>query len=53
MKKIKKQYRKPQLTRVNLVAEEAVLTGCLKGTDIGPSLPQCSCTWMTCSSPGS
>lgn len=53
MKKANKKYQKPQLTRVKLVAEEAVLTGCANKDSTGPSTPNCSCSWMTCSTGGS
>lgn len=37
----KKKWIRPQCTRIKLVPEEAVLTGCKKNGSIGPSPGDC------------
>ena len=51
-KNIRRTYCKPQIKRVNLIVEEAVLAGCKVGHDNGPQR-RCDTTgkWQ-CSLPG-
>jgi len=48
-KTTRKQYNKPKLERVKLVAEEAVLTGCkVTSTSPGPTGTRCTTTANKC-----
>ena len=39
---IRKPYSKPQLERVQLIAEEAVLLACKTGNRVGPGVHNCN-----------
>jgi hypothetical protein len=45
----RRPYHKPQLEQVQLVAEEAVLQGCKRGSDSGPSGKGCKDKNVNCS----
>lgn len=48
----RKRYRKPEIKKVDLTPEEAVLGSCKSGGTIGPAQPRCNIP-SACSSMGS
>jgi hypothetical protein len=47
----KRQYEKPELRRIGLVADEVLAAGCKIGTQSGPR--GANCRGIPCSRPGS
>jgi hypothetical protein len=52
-KKVKKNYEKPRVTRVNLDAKTAVLGFCKTQSSFGPSGTSCGVPAAPCSGDGS
>lgn len=49
----KKEYKKPKLAHVKVIAEEAVLTNCKTNVQQGPNAPECVIPGAQCNEPGS